>query len=240
MRNIIVTGGGTGIGRAIATRFAANGDHVVITGRRESVLRETAATISGTVTTIRCDGTDPDSVEQAVAQMPATIDVLVNNAGASHQPDPAVPHLWGTRGQFTANYEANLLSAVLMSEALTNRLAEGTAALVHIGSLGTERGGAYGAAKAALASWNIGTARQLGPRGITSNVLSPGYVPDTEMYVASPAATAMHDTLVEDTMLKRPGAVDEIAGVAAFLASPDARYLTGQVIHVNGGAGTTR
>jgi len=82
-RNVVVTGGGTGIGRAVAASFAARGDTVVITGRRGEPLQRAAAALGSGVRAVVCDATDPTQVEALRAQLPASVDVLVNNAEAT-------------------------------------------------------------------------------------------------------------------------------------------------------------
>jgi NAD(P)-dependent dehydrogenase (short-subunit alcohol dehydrogenase family) len=236
-RTIVVTGGATGIGRATAERFRADGDEVVITGRRADVLAKTAADIGARG--VACDATDLAQVRRLLDVLPEQIDVLVNNAGGNTdfgRPDPG-DDLDQLKANWMANLDANLLSAVLTTTALAPRL---TTAVVHLGSIAGARGpGAYGASKAALATWNLDAAAELGPRGITSNVVAPGFTADTEFFQGR-LTSQRRETLLAATMTKREGQVADIAGTIHFLASPAARHITGQVLHVNGGALTTR
>jgi 3-oxoacyl-[acyl-carrier protein] reductase len=237
-RTILVTGGGTGIGLAVAGRFAAEGDTVIITGRRAEPLAKAAADIGGTA--VVCDAADPAQWAAAKAELPDHIDVLVNNAGGNTDFDADQPtDLVGVEQAWQRNLAANLLSAVLTTHAVDDRLAEG-GAVVHLGSIAADKGaGSYGAAKAALASWNVDLAGTLGPRGITSNVVSPGYVGDTEFFRGR-LTGGRRDTLIGQTNTGRAGKPEDIAGVVYFLASAAARHVTGQVINVNGGAWPTR
>jgi 3-oxoacyl-[acyl-carrier protein] reductase len=239
-RTVLVTGGGTGFGLAIATRFVKDGDTVYITGRRAAVLDEACRALGDQVRALQCDGTDPAAVERAVTDIEGDVDVLVNNAGGNT--DFRMPPGGGLRGaldRWRANLDANFISAALMTEALDNRLAHG-GALIHIGSIGADQGGgSYGPAKAALASWNAGLATELGPRDITSNVVAPGYFPGTEFF-GDGLPAHVHEQLISLTALGRHGHPEEIADTVHFLASTGARFITGQVINVNGGARTTR
>ncbi|WP_433157149.1 SDR family NAD(P)-dependent oxidoreductase [Kribbella sp. CA-247076] len=234
-RTIVVTGGGTGIGRATAERFRADGDEVVITGRREDVLAKTAAELGARG--VVCDATDPEQVQRLADELPERIDVLVNNAGGNTdfgRPDGDLAQL---KANWLANLDANLLSAVLTTAALGPRL---TTAVIHLGSIAGARGaGSYGAAKAALATWNLDVAAELGPRGVTSNVVAPGFTADTE-YFQGRLTEERRTWLLEATMTKREGTVADIAGTIHFLASDAGRHVTGQVLHVNGGALTSR
>lgn len=235
MRTIVVTGGATGIGRATAERFRADGDDVVITGRRSDVLAKTAAELGARG--VVCDATDPSQVERLLGELPDRIDVLVNNAGGNTdfgRPDGDLQQL---KANWLANLEANLISAVLTTTACAPRL---TTAVVHLGSIAGARGpGSYGASKAALALWNTDVAAELGPRGITSNVVAPGFTADTEFFRGR-LTDQRRQTLLDATSTKREGQVEDIAETIHFLASPGARHLTGQVLHVNGGALVTR
>jgi 3-oxoacyl-[acyl-carrier protein] reductase len=237
MRSIVVTGGGTGIGRAIAAAFVAEGDEVVITGRRAEVLEETAARIGARP--VVCDATDVEQVT-AMAEAVGEVDVLVNCAGGNidfDRDDPADLH--ELAAAWRANLDANLLSAVLVTAALRPRLRSG-GAVVHIGSIAADKGaGAYGAAKAGLASWNVQLSSELGREGITSNVLAPGYVADTEFF-RDRLTEERRTTLINSARTRRASVPDDIAATTVFLASGGARQITGQVINVNGGEYTTR
>lgn len=236
-----MTGGGSGLGRAIAARFVQDSDRVYITGRRTEVLERTARELGGDVHALPCDGIDPDAVESAVASIDGEVNVLVNNAGGNTDVrEPAGGGLRGSLHRWRANLDANLITAALMTEACDDKLAAG-GAVMHIGSVGADQGvGSYGSAKAALASYNVGLAKRLAPRDITCNVVAPGYIPDTELFGAGVFPQELHDSLVSATLLGRHGYPDEIAGAVHFLASSDARFITGQVLNSNGGAGTTR
>jgi 3-oxoacyl-[acyl-carrier protein] reductase len=237
-RTIIVTGGGTGIGRAIAGAFASDGERVFITGRRREVLERTANEIGATA--VPFDASNPDEVERALAALPESIDILVNCAGGNtnfDRPEPVA--LADHAGRWLANFQANVLSAVLVTTALLPRLASG-GAVISFSSIGAEKpSGAYGAAKAAVAAWNTTLSAEVGERDITANVIAPGFIDDTEFFRGNLSDTR-RESLREAATLKRVGAVGDITGVVQFLTSPAARFITGQTIHVNGGAWATR
>lgn len=235
-RTVLVTGGGTGFGRAIAAQFAKDGSQVYITGRRRELLEEAAQRLGGGVIPLTCDGTDPVAVAETAARIDGHVDVLVNNAGSNSSQTGG--DLTDVANSWRANFESNVLTSVLMTAALDDKLRPG-GALIHLGSLSAERGGAYGAAKAALAAWGSGIAAEYGPRDITSNVVAPGYVPTTDFFTEA-LPQVLHEQVVAQTALGRPGTIDEIVGSVYFLASPAARYITGQVLEVNGGSHRTR
>ena len=237
-RVVLVTGASSGIGLAVAARFADAGDEVIITGRRPDALAKAAAEIGARG--VVCDATDPDQVADLAMQLPQTVDVLVNNAGGNTDFDrPANGGLRAIADSWRANLEANLLSAVLVTEALRDRLGTG-ASVVSIGSIAADKGaGSYGAAKAALASWSVSMSAELGPRGVTCNVISPGYIDQTGFF-RDRMTDGRRDALITATHDKRPGHVNDIAAAAQFLASPGARHITAQLLHVNGGAFSTR
>lgn len=239
-RTVLVTGGGTGIGRAVAAAFAADGDTVIITGRRPEPLQTTAADLGAGVQAVVCDGTDPAQVEALITQLPAAVDVVVHCAGGNTDFDRPVPHdLVSLAGNWRANIDANLLTAVLTTTAISDRLAAG-GSVVNIGSIAADKGaGAYGAAKAAVASWNVDLAAEFGPRGITANVVSPGYIADTEFF-RDHLTDERRDALIAATQTGRAGTPDDVAATVHFLASSCARQITGQVFAVNGGEHTTR
>ncbi|MGD3108648.1 SDR family NAD(P)-dependent oxidoreductase [Streptomyces sp. YGL11-2] len=236
-RTVLVTGGTSGIGRAIAQRFAADQAEVFITGRNPNTVEQTAKEIKahGVV----CDATSTEQVGALAARLDA-VDVLVNAAGGL--PEPAsgdLSTLEGQLAQWQSSLAQNLLTAVLTTVAVQDKLTS-SSCVISIGSIGAERrGGSYGAAKAALAAWNASLSAELAPKGVTCNVISAGFVADTNFF-GGQLPEERHRALVEETHNKRPGAVDDIARTACFLASPGARHITGQTIHVNGGAFTTR
>jgi 3-oxoacyl-[acyl-carrier protein] reductase len=239
MRSVVVTGGGTGIGREVAAQFAAEGCDVVITGRREGVLQKALDEIEGSVRAISLDGTDPEQVA-AAAKAIGAVDVLVNNAGGNTDFDRDEPHDLGeVANAWRQNVESNLMTAVLMTTALLPDMPRGSA-VITIGSIAADKGaGSYGAAKAAVASWNVDLARQIGNRGITANIVSAGYVADTEFF-RDKLTRDRKESLIEAAMTKRAGTPADIAATVRFLASPGARQITGQAIAVNGGEWTTR
>ena len=261
MRQIVVTGGGTGIGYAIAGEFVRSGDQVTITGRRENVLKEAVASLAALAPLAagradgpgRAEGTgagepaagyacfdaaDPAAVSAALAQLPGRVDVLVNNAGGNTEFDRAPVadgDLAGLAADWRANLDANLISAVLVTAALTPRFAP-DARIISFSSIAARRGaGSYGAAKAAVEAWTADIARDLGPRGITANVVSPGLTLGSEFF-RDTLTEARKQRLIAETDNGRPGTTADVAALVTFLASPSAGHVTGQVIHVNGGA----
>jgi len=237
-RNILITGGGTGIGRAVARHFAERGEDVIVTGRRPGPLKELADETG--VRALVCDHTEPEALIGLLAELPDRLDVLVNNAGGNTDFDAdGKSDLASYARDFRANLDANLVTAALTTQCVDDRLASG-GAVVHIGSIAADQGaGAYGASKAGLAAWNVDLAGRLGPRGITANVVSPGYIADTEFF-RDQLTDEVREWLIASTATGRPGAPTDIAEAVAFLASPAARHITGQVLNVNGGAHTTR
>ncbi len=223
MRTAVVTGGGTGIGRAIALELASQGLDVTITGRRAEVLAEVPK-----VRYVAFDATDPEAVQAALAGLPSEVDVLVNNAGGVVSHDD-------TKSRWLANYEVNVISAVLVTEALAPRLAD-NGRVITLGSIAGRRGGgSYGAAKAAVEAWTAELAGELGVRGITANVVSPGLVVDTEFFGDSMTEDRLK-TLIGQTKNGRAGTPEDVAALVGFLASERAGHITGQVLAVNGGA----
>ncbi|GAA1959457.1 SDR family NAD(P)-dependent oxidoreductase [Kitasatospora viridis] len=243
MRNIIVTGGGTGIGKAIAAAFAERGDQVVITGRRKDVLDQAVAELGANVRAVAFDAADPAQVEAALPELPERVDVLVNNAGGnnSRTAPPAEPGLAGLLATWQANLDTNLFTALLVTTAVRERLNPG-ARVVNFSSIAAHRGGSgsYGAAKAAVENWNLTLAQDLGPEGGTANVIAPGYISDTEFFGPDgiPAARLAYN--VGQAINKRHGTPADIVATTLFLASPEAGHITAQVFHLDGGSITGR
>lgn len=237
-----MTGGGTGIGRAIAHRLASDGNDVIIVGRREGVLREAAAAIAADVGTDRvlaetADLTDPDSVGALADRIGAggAVDVLVNNVGGNPARDGAPDTLAAVADSYATTFRLNVITAVLATEALRPHLARPGGRIVSISSIAGLRGpGPYGAAKGALHAWSAGLATELAPDGVTANVVAPGFVPATEFW-ADRLTSELHDHRVAQIPAGRPGTPEEVAAAVAYLAAPDAGWTTGQILQVNGG-----
>jgi 3-oxoacyl-[acyl-carrier protein] reductase len=236
MRTAVVSGGGTGIGLAVARRLTGRGLAVTVLGRRPDVLADAARQAGATP--VVCDVADPAAVRDALDALPDEVDVLVNNAGGNTDldaPEPPPGDLTALAAAWQDNLRANLISAVLLTAALAPRLAGG-GRVVTLGSIAARTGaGSYGAAKAAVEAWNIDVARELGARGITANVVSPGLTVGTEFF-RDRLTEARTARLVAATATGRPGTPDDVAGLIDFLAGPGAGHITGQVLHVNGGA----
>lgn len=235
-REVVVTGGGTGIGYTVAEAFAGAGESVTITGRRKEVLVEAAGRLGARYAAF--DASDPASVSGALAELPARVDVLVNNAGGNTDFERSSGEdgdLENLAADWRANLDANLTSVVLVSAALAPRMEE-DARIVTIGSIAARQSaGSYGAAKAAVEAWNLDVASELGVRGITANVVSPGLTLDTEFFRGN-LTDERTENLISATRNGRAGTPADVAAAVLFLASREAGHVTGQVVHVNGGA----
>jgi 3-oxoacyl-[acyl-carrier protein] reductase len=213
---------------------------VIITGRNAARLAGTAAELG--VQAVPGDAADPGQVAQMAAEIGGELDVLVNMAGGNTdftRTPGSDDDLADIAAAWRANLDANLLSAVLTTSAMLPRMRPG-GSVINVGSIGAEYAStSYGAAKAALAAWTAGLSAEVGPRGLTANVISPGYIAETGFFHGR-LTEQRRAALVAATHDGRPGHPADIAETAYFLASDGARHITGQVIHVNGGAHTTR
>lgn len=241
-RFAVVSGGGTGIGAAVARGLVDDGFDVLIVGRRAGVLDAAAERIGaeggrpGAVRAVAADLTDPGQVDLVVEAVGGrTVDAVVNNAGGYLGGDTGT--LAGTAAHWRANLDANVLTAVLLTEALRPVLRRPGGRVVLLSSIAAQRGGggAYSAAKAALHGWAYDLATQLGKEQITVNVVSPGYVADTEFF-GDRMTPEGHAARVAATLVGRAGQPDDIAAAVRYLVSPTAGYVTGQVLGVNGGS----
>lgn len=235
-RTAIITGAGTGIGKAVAARLFQRGDQVVLVGRRKEPLVQAAAELGPRAHAVPGDATGPDSLRGLLDALPGRIDVLVNAAGGNTDLrwEPSAG-LEGLRDGWMANSEANVLSAVLMTEAVRPRLAD-YARIVNLGSVTARSGqGSSGAVTAALEPWASELAFQLGERGITANVVSPCPTEGTDFFQGGDFPPARREFVLSRTADGRLGTAGEVAALVAFLASPESSHLTGQVLHVSGG-----
>jgi 3-oxoacyl-[acyl-carrier protein] reductase len=242
-RVAVISGGGTGIGRAIAHALAAAGDDVFVLGRRRAVLQDAADAINRAVGaervhTLCADLRQPEWVAEAARQIvngAGTVDVLVNNAGGNFAAHPQ-NGLEGVRDDWRVNFEGNVLPAVLLTHALLPRIRRPGGRIVTIGSIAAFRGPAtYGGAKAALHPWSAELAVALAPEGISVNVVAPGYVPDTEFY-GDRMGPELHADRCSRAPAGRGADPTEIAALVRYLAGPDAGFVTGQILQANGGA----
>jgi 3-oxoacyl-[acyl-carrier protein] reductase len=227
---VLVTGGNRGIGLAIARRLASGGDSVTVTSRSGEPVEDLAV--------VRCDVRDVASVDAAFGSVEAEqgpVEVLVANAGATRDQLLALM----SEDDFGAVLDTNLTGAYRVAKrAVRPMMKMRRGRLIFISSVVGLSGSAgqanYAAAKAGLVGLARSLARELGSRGITSNVVAPGFV-DSDMTAGLPEARKA--AIMAAVPLGRYGSADEVAATVAFLAGADAAYITGAVIPVDGGLG---
>ncbi|NWG24976.1 MAG: glucose 1-dehydrogenase [Pseudorhodoplanes sp.] len=236
---VLVTGGSRGIGAAIARRFASVGSRVAIGCRSRSAAADAvladiaAAGTEGIV--VAGDIADPAAARAMVAQAVAKfghIDVLVNCAGISeHRPFEASDAAF-----FHAIFDINVLGTVAMIQAALPHLTAPGGRIINFSSgLATRpipKTSIYAASKAAVAALSHALAKEFGPRGITVNTIAPGVI-ETEM--TTTILQERGESILAMTPLGRIGQPDDISGIALFLASPDAGWLTGRTLIADGG-----
>jgi 3-oxoacyl-[acyl-carrier protein] reductase len=240
-KTAIVTGAGTGIGRATAQLLAERGARVVAAGLQPDELRETVKTIidaGGTAIAVDADVCDPDAIEAVAARAQEAFggtDVLVNNAaiypiGPWHEMDAA---------EWDAVFATNIRGYFLMARAVRPQMiARGGGAVVSVASVTFFTGNAlllaYVASKGAVIGFTRALAREAGPDGIRANAVAPGAFPTAATEIHADQEGLWRDVL-ESQSIKRRGEVDDVAQAIVFFASDDSSFVTGQTLLVDGG-----
>src|ERR1022692_166148 len=235
----VVTGAGRGIGRAIALKFANEGADVAVVSRTqensEKVANEVRA-LGRKAWAFAVDVSDSTAVNAAAGKIlteAGRVDILVNNAGVTR--DGLLMRM--SDADWDAVLDTNLKGAFLVTKAFTRAFVKQRSGRIInvasiIGLIGNAGQANYAASKAGLIGFTQSVARELGSRGITANALAPGFI-ETDMTAALSAE--MKAELLKKIPLNSLGQPDDIANAALFLAGPGARYITGQVLTVDGG-----
>ena len=246
-RAILVTGASRGIGAAIAKAFAAEGGIVVVNYRTneaaaEAVVAECRA-LGGEALAIAADVTSPEAVAAMatrIAEEAGRLDVVVNNAFAPYRFDPDNrARFWETPWEaYEQQFEGAVKAAYTVSRAMLPLLQRrGGGAIVNLASDLVTRPSIpyhdYTTAKAALVGFSRNLAAELGPLGIRVNCVAPGLVYPTQASAATPEE--VREMLIAQTPLRRIATPEDIAGPVLFLASDWSRFVTGQMLHVDGG-----
>jgi 3-oxoacyl-[acyl-carrier protein] reductase len=229
-RSVLVTGGNRGIGLAIARAFADLGDKVAVTHRGSGA--------PGGLFGVRCDVTDAAAVDAAFAEVEAQhgpVEVLVSNAGMTD--DQLLLRM--SEEQFGRVLDANLTGAYRVAKRAAGRMLRARSGrMIFISSVVALTGSAgqvnYAASKAGLIGLARSLARELGSRGITANVITPGFV-ETDMTADIPPER--REEILAGLPLHRYGLATEVAAAVTYLASEGAGYVTGAVLPVDGGLG---
>ncbi len=235
----LVTGASRGIGRAIALALGARGATVVGTATTDAGAQSIAACLAGAQMSGKgsvLDVKDAGRIEALVSEIEqayGSIAILVNNAGITR--DNLAMRM--KESEWDAVIDTNLKAVFRLSKAVLRGMMKARAGrIINITSVVGSNGNAgqinYSAAKAGIAGMTRSLAREIGSRGITVNCVAPGFI-DTDMTRA--LSETQREALLEQIPLGRLGKPEDVAAIVAFLASPDAAYITGATLHVNGG-----
>jgi len=241
-KRAIVTGGSSGIGRAIACAFSEHGVEVGLIARGEDRLRETESELPGRTASRTADVSHRDEIGSAVDELAEELhglDIVVNDAGfAGHV--FADTELEEAERTWDEVLDANLKGVFLTSlAAIPHRTSPG-GRIINVSSIAALTGGsqpgslAYAAAKSGVIGLTYSLARELGPKRITANAIAPGFIPDTGFFGGNVDEERIR-WVSEQTPLGRPGQPEDVAGAAVYLASDAGAFVTGQIIQVNGG-----
>ena len=236
-RTALITGASGGIGADIARAMHNQGAHVILTGTRQEALDAIAGELGERVTVLTCNLSDRDAVaglvDQAVEASGASIDILVNNAGITRDG-------WMMRMKdedWDAVMGVNLNAAMVLSRSVLRSMMKSRWGRIIqmssiVGYTGNPGQANYAAAKAGMTGFTKALAAEVASRGITANVVAPGFI-------ATPMTDALTDAQKDDLLVKVPagrlGSAEEIAAAVVYLASEEAGYMTGATLHVNGG-----
>jgi 7-alpha-hydroxysteroid dehydrogenase len=247
--SVLVTGGGTGIGKACAARLAQDGAAVTICGRRENLLQEAAAQVQqlidasgkgGRIQYLTADVTDEADVvrlvDSAVAFGDGHLDGCVANAGGGGGMGPY--HLQKT-DEFVRVLHLNVLGTLFLVKACTPHLvANGGGSFIGMSSIAGHVThpyfGAYCVSKAGIEEMMRNAADEYGPTKVRFNAIRPGFI-STEIMEGIPRNSPVYDSYIENTPMEDVGEPEDVAALARFLIGPDSRWITGQLINVDGG-----
>jgi NAD(P)-dependent dehydrogenase (short-subunit alcohol dehydrogenase family) len=238
-RVVVVTGAGNGIGRAIASSFAANGDHVALIDKDGEAVRDAARALGEKHLAIEADVASEQSVSDAFAEIAARfghVDIMINNAGIADLFKPAMEQ---DSGDLKRVMDVNLAGAFMCAKAAIALMQGRAGFILNVGSINTflpfAPRHAYGASKAAIDILTRCFAAELGSKGIRSATLAPGYI-------RTPGVAALEQTgKIDSAAIRRRiplgdmGRPEDIADAALFLTSPAASYINGGILYVDGG-----